>query len=253
MRGSLLSMENPVLKIRPFRVAEITWETADVFTLHLEPTDPADMISFQAGQWVYLHLLNADGSMWARAAYSIVSAPEESASRLRLGIKVAGDFTKKASKLMPDDMVGVQGPFGVFVLPPGEEPLVIFAAGIGITPFRSMIMEIEGRKSKVAKREVILFYSNKTVEDIAYFEELDALAKKSDWFKPVFTLTQDEPKVWPGERGRINGEMLDRHVSSLEGYTFMTCGPKPFMETIRFMLEERGVDTRTRLKQELFG
>lgn len=243
-------MENPVLKIRPFRVAEITWETAEVFTLHLEPTDSADMISFKAGQWIYLHLLNADGSMWARAAYSIISAPEKSASRLQLGIKPAGDFTKKASKLMPDDVVAIQGPFGVFVLPPGEGPLVIFAAGIGITPFRSMISSLDAQG---AEREVILFYSNKTVEDIAYFEDFDALAKKVDWFKPVFTLTRGEPSAWPGERGRIDGEMLDRHLPSLDGYTFMVCGPKSFMETIKLMLEERGVDTRTRLKQELFG
>lgn len=250
-------MENPVLKIRPFRVAEITWETADVFTLHLEPKDPADMISFKAGQWIYLHLLNEDGSTWARAAYSIASAPEESGMRLRLGMKLAGDFTKQASKLMPDDVVAIQGPFGVFVLPPGEESLVIFAAGIGITPFRSMISSCKAQSASLsgrqAERKVMLFYSNKTVEDIAYFEDFDALAKKSDWFKTVFTLTQGEPSAWPGERGRINGEMLDRHLPSLDGYTFMACGPKSFMETIKLMLEERGVDTRTRLKQELFG
>ncbi|MCK9361260.1 FAD-binding oxidoreductase [Patescibacteria group bacterium] len=242
--------ENPVLKIRPFRVAELTWETADTYTLHLEPQDPADMITFKAGQWVYLHLMNGDGTVWARAAYSIASAPEESGVRVRLGIKLAGDFTKKASKLMPDDVVGIQGPFGVFVLPPGEGPIAIFAAGIGITPFRSMIRSLEATGQT---RGVVLFYTNKTVEDTAYLEEFDALAKRAPWFKPVFTLTQDRPSIWPGESGRINGEMLDRHIPNLDGYTFMTCGPKSFMEAIKFMLEERGVDTRARLKQELFG
>ncbi len=242
--------ENPVLKIRPFRVAELTWETADTYTLHLEPQDPADMISFKAGQWVYLHLPNPDGTPWARAAYSIASGPEESTLRLRLGIKLAGDFTKRASKLMPDDVVGIQGPFGVFVLPPGEGPIAIFAAGIGITPFRSMIRSLEATGQT---REVTVFYSNKTIEDTAYFEEFDALSKKASWFKPVFTLTLDQPNVWPGERGRINGDMLDKHVPVLDGYTFMACGPKSFMETMKLMLEERGVDTRARLKQELFG
>lgn len=236
--------------MRPFRVTEITWETAEIFTVELEPQDSADMVSFKPGQWVYLHLLEKDGTPWARAAYSIASAPEESGERLKLGIKLEGDFTKRASNLMPDDMVSIQGPFGVFVTPPGDEPLVMFAAGIGITPLRCMIrsLELQG-----VSRPVTLFYSNKTIEDAAYFEDLDALAERVDWFTPVFTLTRGAPSDWPGETGRIDGEMLDRHISSLENAVFFMCGPKDFMDGIRQMLEERGVDTRKRLKQELFG
>jgi ferredoxin-NADP reductase len=246
-------MDNPVLKIRPFRVAEITWETADTYTLHLDPFNPDDMIGFKAGQWVYLHLSNPDGTPWARAAYSIATSPEESGARIQLGIKLAGDFTKRGSKLMPDDVVGIQGPFGVFTAPPGGGPVAMFAAGIGITPFRSMIRSLNAQG---LHRKIVLFYSNKTIEDTAYFDEFDSLEKNSDWFTPVFTLTQDD---WPaplsgrGERGRIDGNMLDRHVPDLEGYTFMSCGPRSFMDGMKLMLEERGIDTRTRLKQELFG
>ncbi|KAA0206386.1 FAD-dependent oxidoreductase [Candidatus Uhrbacteria bacterium] len=247
--------ENPVLILRPFRVTEIIWETAEIFTLELEPQDPSDMISFKPGQWVYLHLLEKDGTPWARAAYSIASAPEESGERIKLGIKVEGDFTKRASKLMPDDEVFLQGPFGVFVLPEGDGPLVMFAAGIGITPFRSMIRELDltSRQSQVAKRHVTLVYSNKTIEDAAYFEEFDSLAKRAEWFTPVFTLTRGAPADWLGERGRIDGAMLDRHASISDDVTFMMCGPKSFMDSVRALLEERGVDTRKRLKQELFG
>lgn len=242
--------ENPVLKLRPFRVTEITWETAEIFTLELEPQDPADMVAFKPGQWVYLHLLEKDGTPWARAAYSIASSPEESRERLKLGIKLEGDFTKRASKLMPDDVVMIQGPFGVFVTPEGDGSLVLFAAGIGITPFRSMIRSLEAQGSR---RPVILFYSNKTIEDAAYVEEFDALAKRTEWFTPVFTLTRGAPGDWEGETGRIDGTMFDRHAPSPEDATFLMCGPKEFMDGIRAMLEARGIDTRKRLKQELFG
>jgi ferredoxin-NADP reductase len=243
-------MENPVLKIRPFRVKELIWETVTTFTLVLEPVDPADMITFKAGQWVYLHLTNADGTPWARAAYSIASAPEDSKDSLRFGIKVHGDFTKKASQLMPDDVIAIQGPFGVYVLPEGDSPLVMFAGGVGITPLLCMIRSLV---SQNASRKVTLFYSNTVVEDIAYFEELDSLAKRASWFKPVFILTRGSPSVWPGESRRLDGAMLDTHVPTLEGAAFFMCGPKPFMDTVKLILEERGVDTRSRLKQELFG
>ncbi|MEI7512630.1 MAG: FAD-dependent oxidoreductase [Candidatus Uhrbacteria bacterium] len=243
-------MENPVLKIRSFQVKELVWETAMTFTLVLVPQDPADMVAFKPGQWIYLHLFNADGSVWARSAYSIASAPEASQEVLRLGIKVHGDFTKKASQLMPDDVVGVQGPFGVYVLPEGENPLVMFAGGVGVTPLLSMIRSLVAQN---VEREVTLFYSNALIEETAYFEELDSLAKRCPWFKPVFILTQGSPNPWPGESRRLDGPMLDAHVSSLEDVTFLMCGPKPFMDTVKLILEERGVDTRTRLKQELFG
>ncbi|MCR4256216.1 MAG: FAD-dependent oxidoreductase, partial [Candidatus Uhrbacteria bacterium] len=231
-------------------VTEIVWETAEIFTLELEPQNPADRVSFKPGQWAYLHLLEKDGTPWARAAYSLASAPEESKDRLKLGIKLEGDFTKRASKLMPDDVVSIQGPFGVFVVPPGDEPLVMFAAGIGITPLRSMIRSLDLQGTS---RPVTLFYSNKTIEAAAYFEDFDALAKRADWFTPVFTLTRGAPSDWPAETGRIDGAMFDRHVSSFENAVFFMCGPKPFMDGIRRMLEERGIDTRKRLKQELFG
>ena len=242
--------ENPVLKIRPFRVNEIVWETATTFTLLLAPVDPADMIAFKPGQWVYLHLSNADGTPWARAAYSIASAPEESAKVIKLGIKVHGDFTKKAAQLMPDDVIGIQGPFGVYVLPEGDTHLVMFAGGIGITPLLCMIrsLALQGKT-----RPVTLFYSNAVVEDVAYFEELDSLAKRAPWFKPVFILTRGAPNPWPGESRRLDGAMLDRYVPQLDDATFFMCGPKSFMDSVKLMLEERGVDTRTRLKQELFG
>jgi ferredoxin-NADP reductase len=243
-------MENPVLKIRPFRVNELVWETVNTFTLVLKPVDAADMITFKPGQWVYLHLSNPDGSPWARAAYSIASAPEESGDAIKLGIKVHGDFTKKAAQLMPDDVIGIQGPFGVYVLPENDAPLVMFAGGIGVTPLLCMIRSLVSRG---IERPVTLFYSNALVEEIAYFEELDSLAKRAPWFKPVFILTRGAPNPWPGESRRLDGAMLDAHVPNLDGAQFLMCGPKEFMDSVKLMLEERGVDTRSRLKQELFG
>ena len=242
--------ENPVLKNRPFRVKELVWETATTFTLVLEPVDPADMFTFKPGQWVYLHLSNSDGTPWARAAYSIASAPEDSKDMIKLGIKVHGDFTKKAAQLMPDDVIGIQGPFGVYVLPEGDTPLVMFAGGIGITPLLCMIRSLVAQGST---RPVTLFYSNALVEDVAYFEEIEGLAKTHAWLKPVFILTRGSPNPWPGESRRLDGAMLDAHVPTLDGITFFMCGPKAFMDTVKLILEERGVDTRTRLKQELFG
>lgn len=241
---------NPVLMVRRFRVEEVKWETAETYTLVLKPIDPTDIVGFKSGQWVYLHLFNQDGTPWAKAAYSMALAPEESTEKIELGIKLHGEFTKRASKLMPDDVVGIQGAFGVFVLPPGESPLVIFAGGIGITPFRSMLRSILATGSQ---RPVTLFYSNKYAEESPYLEEFLAMAKQAPWFRFVPILTQQAPQDWPGERGRIDAAMLAKYSALDASTTYLMCGPKSFMEAIRGLLREGGIDIKKQLKEELFG
>jgi ferredoxin-NADP reductase len=241
---------NPVLLVRRFRVQEVKWETAETYTLVLAPEDPTDMVGFKPGQWVYLYQYNQDGSVWAKAAYSISLAPEECSKHLEMGIKLHGDFTKRASKLMPDDLVGIQGPFGVFVLPQGENPLVMFAGGIGVTPLRSMLRSLVATG---ASRPVTLFYSNKYPEESPYLEEFLALAEKMPWFRFIPILTQQAPSDWKGERGRLDMAMLARHSVIDPSFTYLMCGPKPFMESIKAFLKEAGIDTKKQLKEELFG
>jgi len=241
---------NPALVVRRFRVQEIKWETAETFTLVLFPEDVRDMFPFLAGQWVYLHLLNSDGTTWAKAAYSIALAPQECQDRLELGIKVHGDFTKRVSQLMPDDVVGIQGPFGVFTLPSGEQPLVFFAGGIGITPLRSMIHAIN---LSATKRPVTLFYSNKYVEESPFLEEFLAMQKTESWFRFIPILTQQAPSDWAGERSRLDRDMLNKYGVLQASNTFLMCGPKSFMEQVRLYLSEAGIDIKKQLKEELFG
>ena len=243
-------MSNPALSVVRFRVKERKWETKDIFTLFLEPEENGRTISFKAGQWVYLHLLNSDGSTWARAPFSIATAPEEVGDGLELGIKIKGDFTKKASQLGPDDVVGLQGPFGVFILSENTSRLVMFAGGIGITPLRSMIRSFYLRRAAVS---VTLFYSVKSAEDGAYFEELEKMAKEWPGLHLVFTLTDHVPRTWQHERGRITVAMVRKFCPDLAQADFMLCGPPGFMAEIEQLLAELGVDVKKKVYKELFS
>lgn len=239
------------LAIRRYVVEELTWESASVYTLKLAPEKPEDRISFLAGQWVYWHLLNADGSSWGRAAFSIATAPSEFDQDFQLGVKIQGDFTKKGGQLQPGDVVGIQGPFGVFVLPKQAQHLVFFAGGIGITPFRSMIREAHLQGSATP---ITLFYSNRYIEDAVYFEELEQLAKEWPLFTFVPTLTgEDNPSIWKGELGRCTLEMMKKYLPDLREPTYLMCGPDAFMDALKGILETEGVDVKTKLKKELFG
>jgi ferredoxin-NADP reductase len=79
------------------------------------------------------------------------------------------------------------------------------------------------------------------------------MAKQAPWFRFVPILTQQAPQDWPGERGRIDAAMLAKYSALDASTTYLMCGPKSFMEAIRGLLREGGIDIKKQLKEELFG
>lgn len=237
-----------VLRLRKFRVQELVWETPEIFTLRLAPCEGESTLSFKAGQWVYLHLLNEDGTSW-KAAFSIATAPSEKGP-LELGIKIERDFTKRASQLTLDAVVALQGPFGVFTLPSSSDtPLVFIAGGIGVTPLRSMIRELAHQGSSIP---IYLVYSNRYAEESAYLEEFEDLRHTYPAMKLIATLTGEHPPGWKGHTGRVDATMLAPLLAETAANAhFFLCGPTPFMDTVRGILESAGVDKK-RVHQERF-
>ena len=78
---------------------------------------------------------------------------------------------KRVLKTMPlGTEVRIVGPFGSLILHQNaDRPAVFLAGGIGITPFRSMLLQATEQKLPY---HLILFYSNRRPEDAAFLEEL---------------------------------------------------------------------------------
>ena len=237
------------IPIRSFRVVDRKQETEETFVLQLEPADGDPMFAFKAGQFVSLYIYNDDGSVWGKSFYSIATSPSESAERFQLAIKARGDFTHRASQLKVGDSVGIQGPYGAFILSDETAPLVLFAGGIGITPLRSMLREALVTQKD---REIFLFYSDKSRQTMAFLKEFQDIEVKHEKFHPIFILTNEKPLDWKGETSRLNAEMVRSRIKNMADATYCMCGPKGFMECVREILVSCSVDVKTRLKQELF-
>ena len=143
----------------------ITYDTA---TFWFSPDKP---LRYLAGQFVELridsHMLNStDQKRW----FTLSSSPTE--KLLGVTTKLAKDMTpfkKRLQLLKPGAKVTVSEPMGDFVLPRDDsKPLLFVAAGIGITPIRSMLTYL---KDTGDKRSVTLLYAVKDTEHIA-FEQL---------------------------------------------------------------------------------
>ncbi|XP_055921361.1 cytochrome b5 reductase 4 isoform X3 [Eupeodes corollae] len=111
----------------------------------------------------------------------------------------------------------------------GHTNIALFAAGTGITPMLSIIDHLLARK-KLRIEKLMLWFFNKTEEDMWCRNILEEMMKNDDRLKIVYVYSQLTEKSNP-EDGHISKELLKNIKNPLsEMYsTFIcTCGPPAF-------------------------
>lgn len=207
---------------------------------------------YQAGQFVNLTLLEppATDAKGDTRSLSIASAPHE--GDLLFATRVRDTAFKRAlENLTLGAPLKIQGPFGNLTLhPDAARPAVFLTGGIGITPFRSIVLDIA--KNQLPHR-VFLFYSNRRPEDAAFLDELSRLQGYHPTFKLVATMTQIEKSKqrWEGKTGYINREMLVESVGDLSAPIYYLAGPPSMVSAMLKTLDELGV-AETQIRMEEF-
>lgn len=206
--------------------------------------------TFKPGQFADLTVLNppetdAEGNT---RGFSLASAPEE--GHLMFATRMRDTACKRVLRSMPVGReVKIEGPFGNLTLHNNvKRPPILLAGGIGITPFRSMV--VHATKAKL-QHKIVLFYSNRRPEDAAFLDELKALERENSNFRFVPTMTNmdNSSLSWGGERSMINYDLIAKHLKPLASPTFYEAGPiyyiagPPQMVVgVRSVLTNSGVD-----------
>jgi ferredoxin-NADP reductase/MOSC domain-containing protein YiiM len=162
---------------RRFSIARIEHETPQIRSFHLRPVDGAPLPRYQAGQFLTVRLpppLSLQRP-WSLSDY------REDLSTLRITIKheregAASSWMHERARV--GDVLEVRAPAGRFVLDRGGfRPVILIAAGVGITPLLAML------KAHVARGPdappVYLIYCARNARQQAFRRELDALAENS--------------------------------------------------------------------------
>ena len=123
----------------------------------------------------------------------------------------------------------------------------MLSGGIGITPLRSMVKHSIDRK---LSSNIILLYSNRFENDIAFRDELEKLQIKNPNIKVVETVTKPGPE-WNGVSGRIDAEMVKKFIPDFFERIFYTSGPRKMMDAMVSLLKELEVPEK-QIKQEYF-
>jgi ferredoxin-NADP reductase len=210
--------------------------------------------TFKAGQFIDLPLpdLSDSDPQGHTRAFTLASAPSE--QQLMVATRLRDTAFKRMLGEMPlGTTIDIEGPFGQFTLPDNNSRTTVFlAGGIGITPFRSML--VEAAHNKLPHR-LILMYSNRHPEDAAFLDELQALQQDNPDYTCIGTMTSPTvgAEAWKGETGRIDQAMLRKYVKDTETAMFYVVGPPAMVKGLRKMLESAGIHKNSIRFEEFVG
>jgi len=181
--------------------------------------------------------------------FSLANSPQDK-SRIMIALRMRETGFKTALTLAPvGTRFQVSRPRGSFTLhKDATRPAVFLAGGIGITPFRSIL---HWASQERLPHKLYLFYSNRHLDDAAFFEEFDDLTALNPRFRFIPTLTAFESPAWPYEHGPINQGLLTRYLQSLHGPVYYAAGPSRMVSAMTNLLHCSGVSDD--IKTEEFG
>ena len=213
----------------PFRVARRSRETADTWTLGLEPV-AGDSLEPRPGQFTMVY------------AFGIgevpVSVSAADGGMLTHTVRAVGAVTTAICASTRGAVLGIRGPFGNSW--PVEDAVgsdvVVVAGGIGIAPLRGAVHEILRKRGEYG--DVSLLYGSRTPADLLYRKELASLRGRFDVHVDV---TVDAAEAgWRGKVGVVPKLIAEAHFDPA-ATTALVCGPEIMMHVAARALLDRGV------------
>lgn len=245
---------------RTFKIDRKEQESSIITSFYLKPEDGRALPDYMAGQYITVRMPTADGSTTMRN-YSL----SDKAGQDYFRISVKREAGAKAdtpkgyvSNLLHDersvgDIVEIAPPCGEFFLNVNdkhERPLVLLAAGVGITPILSILKTaIEA----MPDREIV-FVHGCLNEDVQPFKNtIDALAQSHSKLKVHYRYSDAETKKREDNcsTGFVDAALIES-VSPDRDADYYFCGPKPFMVGIYQDILKWGIPA-SQVHFEFFG
>ena len=210
------------------KIKEIIPRNYNVKSFRLEIPVPQD---FKAGQFL-LVTLQDDPKL--KRYLSISSSPTEKCYLEFTKKLTQSDFSQVLNNLKSGDEVIIQYPFGKFVLDEACLKIAFLSGGIGITPIRSICKYAVDKNLGV---DIVLIYSNRSVQDIIFKDDFNALQKDYPLLRVAHVLCETEPG-FKCTVGRINSEVVKNEIPDYQERKFYLCGPPQMVEAMRKILTE---------------
>jgi ferredoxin-NADP reductase len=238
---------------RPLTVTAIERPSADVLSLTLQSTNGQPLQAALSGQYVVLRLPRPNGGAPLFRSYSLSGAA--STERYRISVKVepngaAGTYLQKHVRV--GDALDVSAPRGSFVLQPGDGPVVLLSAGIGVTPVLAMLHALAAAGST---RQVWWLHGARDRQHHAFADEARALVQTLMHGRSYVCYSRPDSNDRIGEdfdaTGHLSRAALDE-AGVPPGADFYLCGPTRFMADMKIALATLRVASE-RIHAEIFN
>lgn len=202
-------------------------EAGDTFSFNFELTEP---MTWKAGQFLIYFLPHEKPDIRGKQRFfTISSSPFEKYVMLstRIFPENRSSFKQALEELKAGDLVEVKGPDGDFVLTEPNREYVFIAGGIGVTPYRSIIGQLDFEKKPI---NVELLYANKT-EDFPFRMYFEEIAQRNPNFKIEYVVSPQH----------VDEAYIGQNVENYKDKIFYVSGPEPMVENLFEMLKKMGI------------
>lgn len=201
---------------------------------------PDGFTSRKAGQYLLLKIFQEDA--WSEAhPFTITSRPGD--DYLKITVKKIGGFTKALHSINPPVNVQVSGPHGIYGKTIDQWRKIVFiAGGIGITPFISLLMHLDERRSTA---QIRLFWAVNKWEEYFSLAILKEYSSRLNLKIVLVALEFPDDKseygpnlVW--KRGYLTTEILEE-MSELNDAALYMCGSENMQKYVFSQIKELGL------------
>ncbi|WP_426609850.1 MOSC domain-containing protein [Bradyrhizobium sp. McL0616] len=237
---------------RPFRVSGKVRESSNVTSLVLEPADGQPVAAALPGQFVVLRLGSVSTPALMRS-YSLSGQPNAASYRVSVKREPHGAASAYIDQqLQTGDIVHASAARGSFTLRPGDTPVVLLSAGIGVTPVLAMLHALAAEGSM---REVWWLHGTRNGREHPFAGEARQLLETLPHHHSYICYSSPDPEDRPDAdfdaAGHLDVQALQRLAYPRNG-DFYICGPSAFMSDITAGLGVLGIPP-DQIHTELFG
>jgi Na+-transporting NADH:ubiquinone oxidoreductase subunit F len=143
----------------------------------------------------------------------------------------------------PGDKVTISGPYGEFFIKDTQNEMMFIGGGAGMAPMRSHIFHLF--KTAKTGRKTTFWYGARSMKEVFYKEEFDAIAAEFPNFEWHLALSEPLPEDnWTGPTGFIHQVILNNYLTKHnepEDIEYYLCGPPMMNDAVNKMLYNLGV------------
>lgn len=246
---------------RTFDCVNRVEECPGVVSFYFLPADGGQIPAYKAGQYVSLRVYVPGLQVLQPRQYTLSQA--KGSGMLRITVKAirakgadpAGIVSNQlVNTLKVGNQVELTAPTGTFTIEnvKDEHPLVLIAAGIGITPMVAMLEELSVENPL---RPVHFLYSTQNKASYPLRATVDGVMKGFPKGAKAIFFTQPGPDDHLGQDFDASGRITPANIRNFcqdPDADFYICGPASFMKDITEALKQIGV-IEPRIHTESFG